>query len=603
MDNRRSSSDGSHYRVNGASYRTSHSGGRMDLQSLGVEEQESIQYLEEIINSMEMSLKEDVPTPAQVRLPESRPGDALDGAFASPSPTAHVGMTYPAARMSGPRDDIIDLVRPDLVQTKEPSFSPTHPDFQSKLPAPESHFDFKPRHDPMDSLSAEYHHLLPSGSMGTTENSYHPPGSIPTPVLIAQKIAENQAGGASALSPSSLLRQRSPESEKPSADVPSTHDPAPTSVKPSRFPANISMSVGNKEQPSQSLANVNIHERKAQMLANLSGTQHPFQEELLQPTDPRNTPTRSVSFRDPTPDKSRMEALSKLGLTRNRAFSGGATLLTDSDSRLLDTPVSADRSVKAEEPRVSLTTDDTTSFTEPNFPPPPVHDIDVETITEISESLKRQDEHNPPGNSEPSQNSTPALSEVTSLEFNRYGGKSIVVKPTASSRTEPAAPPPAHEPTHLPAGLAKPSEHNSYGGKSKVMTPVPAPRSDLPDILSSHINKSYTPPPKLEPTPPEPNSYGGKSRTIIPSGGSGHPTNNLTRTVKPPAPTPAPKPSRNTFHGTPSKAPAHVSHSDHKRRSGSLFRPQGITVQFSGRGATDESRKEALRKLGLLKES
>ncbi|XP_043944243.1 proline and serine-rich protein 2 isoform X2 [Protopterus annectens] len=33
------------------------------------------------------------------------------------------------------------------------------------------------------------------------------------------------------------------------------------------------------------------------------------------------------------------------------------------------------------------------------------------------------------------------------------------------------------------------------------------------------------------------------------------------------------------------------------------LRPQGITVQFSGRGASEESRKEALRKLGLLKSS
>lgn len=42
-------------------------------------------------------------------------------------------------------------------------------------------------------------------------------------------------------------------------------------------------------------------------------------------------------------------------------------------------------------------------------------------------------------------------------------------------------------------------------------------------------------------------------------------------------------------------------------RSGSLpravgFRPQGITVQFSGRGSTEEARREALRKLGLLKD-
>lgn len=47
---------------------------------------------------------------------------------------------------------------------------------------------------------------------------------------------------------------------------------------------------------------------------------------------------------------------------------------------------------------------------------------------------------------------------------------------------------------------------------------------------------------------------------------------------------------------------------DARRRSGSLpravgFRPQGITVQFAGRGSTEEARREALRKLGLLKET
>lgn len=47
---------------------------------------------------------------------------------------------------------------------------------------------------------------------------------------------------------------------------------------------------------------------------------------------------------------------------------------------------------------------------------------------------------------------------------------------------------------------------------------------------------------------------------------------------------------------------------DVRKRSGSLpramgFRPQGITVQFSGRGSTEEARREALRKLGLLKEN
>ncbi|KAM9292776.1 proline and serine-rich protein 2 [Morus bassanus] len=47
---------------------------------------------------------------------------------------------------------------------------------------------------------------------------------------------------------------------------------------------------------------------------------------------------------------------------------------------------------------------------------------------------------------------------------------------------------------------------------------------------------------------------------------------------------------------------------DMRRRSGSLprpsgFRSQGITVKFSGRGSTEEARREALRKLGLLKDT
>ncbi|NXJ78123.1 PRSR2 protein, partial [Trogon melanurus] len=47
---------------------------------------------------------------------------------------------------------------------------------------------------------------------------------------------------------------------------------------------------------------------------------------------------------------------------------------------------------------------------------------------------------------------------------------------------------------------------------------------------------------------------------------------------------------------------------DIRRRSGSLprpsgFRSQGITVKFSGRGSTEEARREALRKLGLLKDT
>uniref|UniRef100_A0A3Q1F9U0 Proline and serine rich 2 n=1 Tax=Acanthochromis polyacanthus TaxID=80966 RepID=A0A3Q1F9U0_9TELE len=297
------------------------------LQSLSQEEQECLQFFEQTIDSLEESLEED-----------DRVGFTM-------SPNLN--------RPPSPKEqDIIDLVRPepDLMQTREP---------------------IKPRRDPSDSLPSEYNPPLPSGSFGSTDSSYHPPGCIPTPVLIAQKIAENQAGGNSSnLLPSTRLRRLSLESEKPadySTDPPAKQGP-PTSTKPARFPSNISVILSNKEHQNQSLANVNIHERRAQMLANL---------------------------------------------------------------------------------------------------------------------------------------------------------------------------------------------------------------------------------------------YGGKSRAINPTTGPTRPPETPVKTYKPPAPTPAPRPPRLSYHGALSsqKAASRALSPDHKRRSNSMFRPQGITVQFSGRGATNESRREALRKLGLLKDS
>uniref|UniRef100_A0A3Q1GQN5 Proline and serine rich 2 n=1 Tax=Acanthochromis polyacanthus TaxID=80966 RepID=A0A3Q1GQN5_9TELE len=372
------------------------------LQSLSQEEQECLQFFEQTIDSLEESLEED-----------DRVGFTM-------SPNLN--------RPPSPKEqDIIDLVRPepDLMQTREPVSKKLSKNIKKITQQTE---DTCLTRDPSDSLPSEYNPPLPSGSFGSTDSSYHPPGCIPTPVLIAQKIAENQAGGNSSnLLPSTRLRRLSLESEKPadySTDPPAKQGP-PTSTKPARFPSNISVILSNKEHQNQSLANVNIHERRAQMLANLSGTSHPLLQENSQPAEeqkPRNTPTRSISFRDPTP-----------------------------------------------------------------------------------------------GN--------------------------------------------------------------------------------------SHIDTTQSLPAKPEPI--ELNSYGGKSRAINPTTGPTRPPETPVKTYKPPAPTPAPRPPRLSYHGALSsqKAASRALSPDHKRRSNSMFRPQGITVQFSGRGATNESRREALRKLGLLKDS
>lgn len=613
------------YRVNGGAGRSSRPGEDEALQFLSQEEQECIQFFEKTIDSLEDSLEENDRRPRQMRLPvsSSPPVETVDGL-----PISSPIMSSPLARPLSPKDqDIIYLVRPepDLVQTKEPIFSPTSPDFQSMVQNPESHFDMKPRRDPVDNLPSEYNAPLPNFGPTDSHSPYHPPGCIPTPVLIAQQIAENQAGGTSTLHPSALLRRCSLDSDKPlSFNDPHAKQGPPTSAKPTRFPANISVILGSKEHQNQSLPNVNIEERRAQMLANLTGTSHPLVQENFQPAvedEPRNIPTRSISFKDPSPDKSRMEALSKLGLTRNRAMSGGMSLLTVPDSTLPDPPTDPETSAKPLEASVPPPTETSTKLPEVNVPTPHQSQIHVDRKPEIlqTDSFRKYEDRNqhpspsppavtqssfypPPLETKRSFSPTP---EITSLESNSYGGKSIVISPSVSSRSEPPTSPTSPEPKTLPPVLANPSEFNPYGGKSKVMTPAPVPitRSHLPDILSSHIDKSQTLPAKSEPPPPELNSYGGKSRTFNPSAGLNRPSDSPARSFKAPAPTPAPRPPRHSYHGATQKPALRALSPELKRRPASMFRPQGITVQFSGRGATDESRRDALRKLGLLKES
>nr|XP_020468983.1 proline and serine-rich protein 2 [Monopterus albus] len=568
------------------------------------EERECLKFFEDTIGSLEEG--PDHCRTRQVKAPVSSSG-RVEQADSSGTPSLKSGVTVSSLMSRPPKDqDIIDLVHPepDFVQTKEPVFSPTSSGFQSMFPTRESHSEVKPRHDPMDSLPSEYNPTLPGGTHGSTDYSYHPPGCIPTPVLIAQNIA--------------LHRRQSLESEKPpsySNNIPVKQGP-PTSAKPTRFPANINMTVGNKEQQNQSVANTSIQERRSQMLANLTGTSHPLllddPQQAIEQKD-RNTPTRNISPRDPERDQSRAEALSKLGLTRNQATSGGMSLPS---STSLD-PGTTEINMKLAEAKVTTSLWNQSHVDgKPQILRTGSHgsNIDRNSQPNLSPlSTTKSTYSSPPLETKVSTSTSP---EVRSLEFNSYGGKSIVVQPSVSSRSEPVTSPTSHDPKVLPPALAKPSEFNNFGGKTKpapvamarapvAMTPAPVAmtRNDLPDILSSHIDKSQSYPAKSEPLPTEPNHYGGKSQNINPSTGLSHPSNSSARSFKAPAPAPAPKPHRHTIQGAHQRAAPQVLSPDHKQKPASMFRPESITVQFSGRGPMTESRKEALRKLGLLKES
>ncbi|XP_034529749.1 proline and serine-rich protein 2 [Notolabrus celidotus] len=616
-----------HYGVNGGAGRNPRPGADDTLKFLSREERECLQFFEKTIDSLEDGLEDTDRKQRQMRLASgsSAPVSAVDGPT-----TRSQNPGVMTSSFQSPKDqDIIDLVRPnpDLVQTREPIFNPTNPDFHNMMQTPGSHFQIKPRRDHTDSLPSEYNPPLPSGSYGPTDShsSYHPPGSIPTPVLIAQKIAENQGGGPANITPASLLRRLSLESEKPvnyGTDQTGRHGP-PTSAKPSRLPSNISMVHSGKDHQSQSLPNVNLNERRSQMLANLAGTAHPLLQEdslLTVEQKERNVPTRSISFKDPSPDKSRMEALSKLGLNRDRAMSGGTSLLVPPDSTRPDPPPYVEPSPKPVEVSVPPTVETSNKIQEAYAPAPRPRQIQVDSKPEVlrRDSVDGHEDRNldqfpPPPPPPESSYYPPPLEikaplpppvEVTQPEFNTYGGKSFVINPTVTPRSEPTISPTIPEPKNLPSALASPSEFNDYGGKTKVINvaPVVTPRSNLPDILSSHIDKSQILPSKPELSPAELNSYGGKSRVINPSVVVSRPSESPGRSFKAPAPTPAPKPPRHSYHGavTPQKPTHSVLLPDHRRRS-SMFRPQSITVQFSGKGAMDESRRDALRKLGLLK--
>ncbi|KAF7229393.1 specifically androgen-regulated gene protein [Nothobranchius furzeri] len=574
MDVRLQGNSSLHYGVNGGARRNPSLGGNNTIKYLSKEEQDCLQFFEDTIESLEESLERDQ-RPAQVTRSQSNRGplEHVDG-LPMMRPNHGVNMSS--------HQDIIDLVHsePDLVQNKDPIFNPINPDFHCILQTPESHFGAKLKHN----LPSEYDGPLPGRSYGHTDShsSFHPPGSIPTPVLIAQKIAENQGEGTA--HPSTLLQRLSLEKEKPQSN---------RSNDPPRYPPNINVLLGSKEQQ-KPVAKINIHERQEQMLANLSGSTHPLVQEISQQAleeKALNSPSRSYSFKNPEPDKSRMEALSKLGLNRTRATSFHS--ITDKNSQVL--PNVPGTRVKSPEANISPTAQTSKGLSDPNSTIPP-----LSYFHDARKAETRRSQENP---SSPTitQNKlySPPPTEVASMEFNSYGGKSIIVQPTVSTKSEPAPHPTSHEPKNVPSALSNPPELNPYGGKTKVMTP--APINNLPDILSSHMDQ--TSPTKLEPHLAELNIYGGKSRSINPIAGLNRSTSSPAQ--KPPPPATAPRPPRNSYHGIVSapKPPTQALSPDYRRKPSSMFRPQGITVQFCGRGAMNESRREALRKLGLLKDS
>ncbi|XP_038851501.1 protein transport protein SEC31-like [Salvelinus namaycush] len=651
------------------------------LQFLSQEEQDCILFFEETIDSL-------LTAPAVDEL--DGPGPPILASAPSPVPPRSA-----LDRPTSTKDqDIIDLVRPaqpDLVNPIQAPFKSSMPDFTQNMVMnnPERHFDNKPRREVMENFPTECNLPLPGKDHAPYGHAlYQPVGSVPTPVVIGQKIAEHQgSGGNTNILSSSLLSNHHRNLDLENIERPPTSPDYPikqgptTSAKPNHYPVNISMIMGSNQHHSDSLASVNLQDRKSQMLANLSGTSHPVEAEELHGLQKVqvNLPTRSVSFRDPTPNKSRMEALSKLGLSRNRSPSGDFSLIITPNSSTNTKPAAAPIPVATPTP-VPTPTPTLTPVSKPGVarqasPLPPV------TVNTNSSHASIHDNKlaSPPP-------------EVSSKDFNSYGGKTIVVNPSKAAAAAPSTS--SHGSKAHP--VTSHSDFNPYGGKTKVMKPAPVtttradpPQPDIqnraipppastsarvmPPPASNFTSARVMPPPasnftparvmpppvstptparvmppptsnftparvmpppvfnstparvmppptstsiptKVETMPYEVNSYGGKTRMVTPSHTTPSPittpdilAHTLVRSpskASSPVPSQAPRPFR---YSTPPSSNRMVASPPEPRPKSAVskpsFRSQGITVQFSGRGATDESRRDALRKLGLLKDT
>uniref|UniRef100_W5L2K0 Proline and serine rich 2 n=1 Tax=Astyanax mexicanus TaxID=7994 RepID=W5L2K0_ASTMX len=426
--------------------------GKDGLQFLSLEEKECILFFEETIDALEEGLEDEGTeqssgrsTPVEDVRATSRPAvNSVPNTAIAPSLIEHdiIDLVHTTPNYSTPEFTVQNAVGHGV-----PPVSAT----QAPLPvAPETHFEIKPKRKPTESLPT---------TADTSEDNIHqpPPGSVPTPVIIASHLAEHQGtSGSSSLN--SVLNQRRSSLEAPHS--PSSRHGPPTHAKPHRLPDNITIMRGSQDPSPQSIATaaVNMQERRSQVLSNLPPSAHPLQGG--EPACVRNPPSRSVS------------------------------------------------------------------------------------------------------------------AEVTHSDFNSYGGKTIVLNPTASFKAE-----------------SSPSPAGSSPVKPEIFPPAKAE--------SQHTVYHYSGPARDE-APPDINTHEAKPKAVSPMHPDPvyQPISRSRLSSAPPAP--APKPHRPTasLRPRPDPIPAEIRSRPPPKAS---FRTQGITVQFSGKGATDEARRDALRKLGLLK--
>ncbi|NWH75486.1 PRSR2 protein, partial [Piaya cayana] len=291
--------------------------GDESLKYLTHEEQDVLMFFEETIDALEDDLEEPVLHDSGIHCQSPR---STEETVSSHSET----------------EDIIDLVQstPESSDHEGPSSRDAEPGSSNSLKVWVSDATWRTE-SPKPAVPADVstHPPVPPPSMSEMLPLPPPPPppvqhpkllrSIPTPLVMAQKISEQQMESKVRF-PAALKEGNSDRKKTPIANgdccVAPKHPPTPA-PKLHRFPSNINITnVGGKEfNETISKAAVNVQERRAQVLANINGGAL-LAAELEEKLQKNNflSRNRSSSLRDLSSEQTRYEALAKLGLVKGK---------------------------------------------------------------------------------------------------------------------------------------------------------------------------------------------------------------------------------------------------------------------------------------------
>ncbi|XP_069483884.1 proline and serine-rich protein 2 isoform X2 [Ambystoma mexicanum] len=264
-----------------------------NLKYLSRDEQSALLFFEETLKSFQDDLTVNGTSTPQL---------LAEAAFSDSEPEDIIDLVTAVHKASELKEEAVQeiAVSCDAKVLEQKELSPVKYSLASDLPRP-----------PTMNPSSEYQAHSPENPVERQKLL----GAVPTPVIVAEHISN--------LSPTPLKADRLPVQRRDAAtSPPPAHKhysyPSPPSDKIGHYPNNISIcKVGKEYNKTISMANVNVSQRRAQVLAHLH-TEHASMEEVGERMHPSQMigRNRGASFKDGASQQAKYQALIKLQLIK-----------------------------------------------------------------------------------------------------------------------------------------------------------------------------------------------------------------------------------------------------------------------------------------------